>query len=308
MKPRFSQQVRDILATANEVAARCRHDYIGTEHILLALMEAGDGPTDQILMHLGVQPRQLRSLVLKAFRNGRATRDMSTRPYTSRAKKVLEFAMASAIELGGSVVESDQLLLGLSREEKGIAAQALLDVGISTETLLEQVKHERGLASSARSRAAAPKENARGRVEAPVWFLEIDPELAQPIYEQIVAGIEEAVAVGNLSPGERLASVRDLAAELGLAPGTVARAYTHLEQRGIVETAGSRGTIVAKFHRRRSAGDSSRGDTLTELLRPVVVAAFHMGATAADIQSALGKALGVVFPGETTPRAETSSA
>jgi DNA-binding transcriptional regulator YhcF (GntR family) len=84
--------------------------------------------------------------------------------------------------------------------------------------------------------------------------------------------------------------VRDLAAELGVAPGTVARAYSELESRGVVRTEGARGTSVAESRvgkRRRS--NSPAG--LERLLRRTVVAAFHRGATAEDVRAALERAM-----------------
>jgi DNA-binding transcriptional regulator YhcF (GntR family) len=110
------------------------------------------------------------------------------------------------------------------------------------------------------------------------------------VYEQIVARLEEAVAMGRLEPGERLPSVRDLAAEVGIAPGTVARAYSELEARGVVVTEGARGTRVASDP---PAGKASSPDRsfLERLLRRPVVAAFHRGASAQQMREALDRAM-----------------
>jgi DNA-binding transcriptional regulator YhcF (GntR family) len=82
--------------------------------------------------------------------------------------------------------------------------------------------------------------------------------------------------------------VRQLADELDIAPGTVARAYSELERRGVVVTDGARGTRVAE-RERPPAPD--RPETLTGLLRPVAVAAYHMGATAQELRAALERAM-----------------
>jgi DNA-binding transcriptional regulator YhcF (GntR family) len=94
-----------------------------------------------------------------------------------------------------------------------------------------------------------------------------------------------------MEAGERLPSVRDLAAELGIAPGTVARAYSELESRGVVETEGARGTRVAP--RQSGAGRSrkSPADFLERAFRRIVVGAFHRGATAQEVTTALERAM-----------------
>ncbi|NIP81200.1 MAG: GntR family transcriptional regulator, partial [Gemmatimonadetes bacterium] len=111
-----------------------------------------------------------------------------------------------------------------------------------------------------------------------------------PIFAQIVEQVEERVATGALPPGARLPAVRRLAERLGLAPGTVARAYRELEGRGVLVTAGPLGTRVAD---RPGAVGALRGagvDDLAERMRPVVVGAFHAGATAAQLREALTRA------------------
>lgn len=76
-------------------------------------------------------------------------------------------------------------------------------------------------------------------------MLTVDPGSDLPPYEQLRRQVEEQVRVGTLAPGTRLPAVRRLAADLGIAPGTVARAYRELEHGGIVRTAGRNGTVVA---------------------------------------------------------------
>jgi DNA-binding transcriptional regulator YhcF (GntR family) len=73
----------------------------------------------------------------------------------------------------------------------------------------------------------------------------IDPASPVPPFEQLRAGLVDAVASGELAAGERLPTVRRLAEDLGVAPGTVARAYRELEASGIIETRGRNGTFVA---------------------------------------------------------------
>lgn len=93
---------------------------------------------------------------------------------------------------------------------------------------------------------------ARGRLPAPLTWLRIDPESTVPPFDQVRGSIAEAVRTGDVPVGTKLPPVRELAAGLGVAVNTVARAYKELERAGVVETRSRAGTIVA------DAGDEGR--------------------------------------------------
>jgi ATP-dependent Clp protease ATP-binding subunit ClpC len=133
MNYNFTDRVRKVLAMAREEAIRLQHDYVGTEHILLGLIREGEGVAAAVLTNLSVDLEQIHDRVEESVRKGKATIALGELPYTSRAKKVLEFAMAEARELNHSYVGTEHLLLGLLREEKGIAAQVLNSLGVSLE-------------------------------------------------------------------------------------------------------------------------------------------------------------------------------
>jgi len=133
MNYNFTDRVRKVLAMAREEAIRLQHDYVGTEHILLGLIREGEGVAAAVLMNLNVDLEQIHERIEEQVRKGKATIALGELPYTSRAKKVLEYAMAEARELNHSYVGTEHLLLGLLREEKGIAAQVLNSLGVSLE-------------------------------------------------------------------------------------------------------------------------------------------------------------------------------
>ncbi|HUF12247.1 MAG TPA: ATP-dependent Clp protease ATP-binding subunit [Longimicrobiales bacterium] len=133
MNYNFTDRVRKVLAMAREEAIRLQHDYVGTEHILLGLIREGEGVAAAVLMNLNVDLEQVHERVEESVRKGKATIALGELPYTSRAKKVLEYAMAEARELNHSYVGTEHLLLGLLREEKGIAAQVLQSLGVTLE-------------------------------------------------------------------------------------------------------------------------------------------------------------------------------
>lgn len=129
MNYNFTDRVRKVLAMAREEAIRLQHDYVGTEHLLLGLIREGEGVAAVVLQNLNVDLEQISERVEESVREGKATIALGELPYTSRAKKVLEFAMTEARDFSHSYVGTEHLLLGLLREEKGIAAQVLNSLG-----------------------------------------------------------------------------------------------------------------------------------------------------------------------------------
>jgi len=130
----FTDRVRKVLQMAREEAARLHHEYVGTEHILLGLIREGEGVAAAVLTNLSVDLEEIQQKIEETVKKGKAGAVTGPDlPYTSRAKKVLELAMAEARELNHSYVGTEHLLLGLLREEKGIAAQVLTDAGVGLE-------------------------------------------------------------------------------------------------------------------------------------------------------------------------------
>ncbi len=130
----FTDRVRKVLQMAREEAARLHHEYVGTEHILLGLIREGEGVAAAVLTNLSVELDDIQQKIEETVKKGKAAAAAGPDlPYTSRAKKVLELAMMEARELNHSYVGTEHLLLGLLREEKGIAAQVLNDAGVTLE-------------------------------------------------------------------------------------------------------------------------------------------------------------------------------
>jgi carboxymethylenebutenolidase len=137
----FTERVRKVLALAREESARLHHEYVGTEHILLGLLSEGGGVAATVMQNLGVDAEVLRKQIEVIVKTGRASALVGPDlPYTSRAKKVLELAMNEARELSHSYVGTEHLLLGLLREEKGIAAQVLVAAGLTTERARMEIR------------------------------------------------------------------------------------------------------------------------------------------------------------------------
>ena len=133
MNYNFTDRVRKVLAMAREEAIRLHHDYVGTEHVLLGLIREGEGVAAAVLANLAADLDELSRLVEDNVRRGKSASTIGELPYTSRAKKVLEYAMAEARELNHSYVGTEHLLLGLLREDKGLAAKVLGELGIGLD-------------------------------------------------------------------------------------------------------------------------------------------------------------------------------
>src|SRR2546430_7425295 len=130
----FTERVRKVLAMAREEAARLHHEYVGTEHILLGLIREGEGVAAAVLQNLSVDLDEIQQKIEETVKKGKAAAATGPDlPYTSRAKKVPELAMGEARDLSHGYVGTEHLLLGLLREEKGIAAQVLTDAGVNLD-------------------------------------------------------------------------------------------------------------------------------------------------------------------------------
>ena len=118
-------------------------------------------------------------------------------------------------------------------------------------------------------------------------LLIVDPSIPLPVYEQLREQIVRMVAAGTLEPGHRLPTIRQLAADLGLAKGTVAKAYEMLESDAVIATRGRKGSFVLES-RANSAADRLAG--LSQPIDALVVTAKQLGASAAEVRAALDDA------------------
>ena len=293
MNYNFTDRVRLVLSAARDEAVRLRHDYVGTEHILLGLLVEGNGVASAALDQAGIDKTRLRELIDESVRSGKRTIALGELPYTSRAKKTLEYAVSTAREFNHAYVGTEHLLIGLLREEKGIAAQVLSSLGFTRDRAVRIITQLLNLDGPPEMpTGSTPAAHAYPPLSA--FRVNVDDNSDRSIYEQIIAQVQEGVATGALQPGDRLQPVRQLADKLDIAPGTVARAYSELEQRGVVITEGARGTRIAP-RAQAKAVSPERLEALLDLLRPVAVAAFHMGASADALRGALDKAMAGIF-------------
>ncbi|HET8649714.1 MAG TPA: Clp protease N-terminal domain-containing protein, partial [Gemmatimonadales bacterium] len=251
-------RLRAALEQARLEAARRGHDRIATRHLLLGMLTAEEGLAVVLLAGLGVDCDELRTRVERSLPRSRRATDPGALPYSANAARALERAELEAAELGGPAVRTEHLLLALLAGGGGLA-RMLRRLGIT------------------RTRALAELHRLLGVPDPADAAIAIDDSDATPVYQQIIDQVRTAVALGRLAPDDRLPTVRQLAADLGVAPGTVARAYQELEQLGCVVTDGSKGTRIAPA-RPVELSSYARSARLVSLMRPIVVTASHLGA------------------------------
>jgi ATP-dependent Clp protease ATP-binding subunit ClpC len=136
---RFTERARKVIILAKEEAKRFNHDYIGTEHILLGLIREGEGVAAAVLEKMSVSLENIRLEVEKLVQPGPTTQIIGDLPFTPRAKKALELAAEEARSLGHNYIGTEHLLLGLIREEEGVASQVLLNLGLDLNAVRNKV-------------------------------------------------------------------------------------------------------------------------------------------------------------------------
>ena len=139
MFDKFTDRARKIIALAQKEAERFKHDYIGTEHILLGLVKEGSGVAVTALNNLSVDVEKVRAEVEKLVVSHEKDGPSTPLPFTPQAKKVLELASEEARQLGHPYIGTEHILLGLLRENESVAAQVLVNLGLKLEDVRAEI-------------------------------------------------------------------------------------------------------------------------------------------------------------------------
>ncbi|TAK11763.1 MAG: ATP-dependent Clp protease ATP-binding subunit [Anaerolineae bacterium] len=185
---RLTQRARRVLSLAHQEAERLRHNYIGTEHLLLGLIREEGGVAARVLRELGLEAPRVEEIVEKLTRPGQyegGKIDLS--PGT---QQVLQYAFEEAQELGNSYVSTEHLLLGLVRYGDGIALNVLRKLGVSPEQIRRQTRRvlqESGAPRRASAeRRRAPKQEKRSA--------------KTPMIDQLASDLTTQAEEGKLDP------------------------------------------------------------------------------------------------------------
>ncbi len=146
MFERFTERSRQVIVLAQEEARALKHGFIGTEHLLLGLLRDDDAMAARALVGLGISADGVRAAVVRLVGTGEEE-SPGIIPFTPRAKNVCELALREALSLGHNYIGTEHILLGLVRENEGVAARILLDFDADSEKVRNSVirsLHPRG--------------------------------------------------------------------------------------------------------------------------------------------------------------------
>jgi ATP-dependent Clp protease ATP-binding subunit ClpA len=197
----FTDRARKVMQLANQEALRFNHEYIGTEHILLGLIKEGSGVAANVLKNLDIGLRKIRLEVEKIVQSGPDMVTMGKLPLTPRAKKVIEYAIDECRQLNHNYVGTEHLLLGLLREEEGVAAQVLINLGLSLDGVRREIFSLLGRNFEAGQGAGEKKPGSKTPRPLRRILRELDAQI-----EHIRQAKEEAVSQQDF---ERAARLRD---------------------------------------------------------------------------------------------------
>lgn len=138
MFERFTDRARRVVVLAQDEARRLNQNYIGTEHLLLGLIHEGDGIAARALETMGISLEAVRAQVIEIIGEGEQPTTGHI-PFTPRARKVLEYSMREALQLGHNYIGTEHILLGLLREGDGVASQVLMNLGADLNTVRQTV-------------------------------------------------------------------------------------------------------------------------------------------------------------------------
>jgi hypothetical protein len=171
---RFTERARQVVVLAQEEARSLRHNYIGTEHLLLGLLREEDGLAALVLGSLDITAERVRGAVTRIVGPGEEVTSGQI-PFTPRAKKVLELALREAQRLGHNYIGTEHILLGVVRENEGVAARILLDFDADSKKIRAEVMRTlSGPGSRGRERA---------RASGPRVHIERQPDLPRPVLD-----------------------------------------------------------------------------------------------------------------------------
>ena len=160
MFERFTEQSRRVVVLAQEESRMLRHNYIGTEHLLLGMLHEQGGTATDVLASAGITIEAARSQVGELAGPGHEFPSGHI-PFTQRAKKVLELSLREALEQRKSYIGTEHILLALLRDSDGMGAQVLERLGGSLPALRQQVLNA--------ARAAGPGPAAERQAEHEMW-------------------------------------------------------------------------------------------------------------------------------------------
>jgi ATP-dependent Clp protease ATP-binding subunit ClpC len=142
MFERFTERARQVVVLSQQAARGLHHSHIGTEHLLIGMIDESEGLAYRVLETVGIEREPVVAAIKRITGVSEDWSDDLLRaqiPFTPRAKKVLELALREALSLGHNYIGTEHILLGLVRENEGVAARILLDFDADSEKIRNEV-------------------------------------------------------------------------------------------------------------------------------------------------------------------------
>lgn len=155
MFERFTERARQVVVHSQEAAREFKHGYIGTEHVLLGILLEEHGLGARTLRSIGVTPDRVRGQIESSIGKGDEV-IAGQIPFTARAKKVFELALREALSLGHNYIGTEHIVLALVRENSGVGARILLDIGVDSEKVRGAITRELSGAPKPKLEPTAP--------------------------------------------------------------------------------------------------------------------------------------------------------
>ena len=190
MFERFTERARQVVVLAQDEARALKHNYIGTEHILLGLLREEEGLAARVLDSLDITVEDVRANVARIVGQGEEVTTGQI-PFTPRAKKVLELALREALSLGHNYIGTEHILLGLVRENEGVAARILLDFDADAEKIRNEI---------IRMLSGPGRRSQSGGQGAPAGGPTGDPKKSSKLLDQFGRNLTKMATEGRLDP------------------------------------------------------------------------------------------------------------
>lgn len=172
MYDKFTDRSKKIMALARNEAERCKHDHIGTEHILIGLIKEGSGVAANVLKNLDVGLKEARGEFEKLVKDRPVFEQTGELPLSSQAKQVIGYAGKEASNINHNYVGTEHLLLALLRQRDGIAAKIIVNLGLKLEHIRGEILNLLGVDEENSPSAKAEKVE---EIDAPALILLLDP-------------------------------------------------------------------------------------------------------------------------------------
>src|SRR6201992_4109 len=193
MFERFTERACQVVVLAQEEARTLKHNYIGTEHILLGLLREEEGLAARVLESLDITVERVRAQVVRIVGSGEEVTSGQI-PFTPRAKKVLELALREALSLGHNYIGTEHILLGLVRENEGVSARILLNFAADSEKSRTEVIRMLSAPGGRR-----PQQQAQGQA-APGGGAQGEGKKSSKLLDQFGRNLTKLAADGKLDP------------------------------------------------------------------------------------------------------------